>query len=27
VQKAYLSSDFSKSWPAGVVDAINALAK
>lgn len=27
VQKAYLSSDFSKAWPAGVVDAINALAK
>jgi TRAP-type transport system periplasmic protein len=27
VQKAYLSSDFSKSWPAGVVDKINALAK
>lgn len=27
VQKAYLESEFSKSWPAGVVDAINALAK
>ncbi len=27
VQKAYLSSDFSKAWPAGVVDAVNALAK
>jgi TRAP-type transport system periplasmic protein len=27
VQKAYLESDFSKAWPAGVVDAINALAK
>ncbi len=27
VQKAYLDSDFSKTWPAGVVDAVNALAK
>ncbi len=27
VQKAYLESEFSKTWPAGVVDAINALAK
>jgi TRAP-type transport system periplasmic protein len=27
VQKAYLESDFSKTWPAGVVDQINALAK
>lgn len=27
VQKAYLESDFSKTWPAGVVDAVNALAK
>jgi TRAP-type C4-dicarboxylate transport system substrate-binding protein len=25
VQKAYLESDFSKSWPAGMVDKINAL--
>ncbi len=27
VQKAYLDSEFSKAWPAGIVDAINALAK
>jgi TRAP-type transport system periplasmic protein len=27
VQQAYLSSDFSKTWPAGIVDQINALAK
>jgi TRAP-type transport system periplasmic protein len=27
VQKAYLGSDFSKAWPAGIVDQINALAK
>ncbi len=27
VQKAYLESDFSKAWPAGIVDKINALAK
>ena len=27
VQKAYLGSEFSKAWPAGIVDAINALAK
>jgi TRAP-type C4-dicarboxylate transport system substrate-binding protein len=27
VQQAYLGSDFSKSWPAGIVDKINALAK
>jgi TRAP-type transport system periplasmic protein len=27
VQKAYLESDFSKAWPAGIVDQINALAK
>ena len=25
VQKAYLESDFSKKWPAGLVDKINAL--
>jgi tripartite ATP-independent transporter DctP family solute receptor len=27
VQKAYLESEFSKSWPAGIVEQINALAK
>ena len=27
VQKAYLESEFSKAWPAGIVDQINALAK
>ncbi len=27
VQQAYLGSEFSKTWPAGIVDAINALAK
>ena len=27
VQKAYLGSEFSKAWPAGTLDAINALAK
>jgi tripartite ATP-independent transporter DctP family solute receptor len=27
VQKAYLDSDFSKAWPDGIVDKINALAK
>jgi TRAP-type transport system periplasmic protein len=27
VQKAYLDSEFSKAWPAGTLDAINALAK
>ena len=27
VQKAYLGSEFSKSWPEGIVDKINALAK
>ncbi|WP_373504741.1 TRAP transporter substrate-binding protein DctP [Aestuariivirga sp.] len=27
VQKAYLESEFSKVWPAGIVDKINALAK
>jgi tripartite ATP-independent transporter DctP family solute receptor len=27
VQKAYLESDLSKSWPEGIVDKINALAK
>ncbi len=27
VQQAYLGSEFSKSWPAGIVDQINALAK
>ncbi len=27
VQQAYLGSEFSKTWPAGIVDKINALAK
>jgi TRAP-type transport system periplasmic protein len=27
VQKSYLDSEFSKAWPAGALDAINALAK
>jgi TRAP-type transport system periplasmic protein len=27
VQKAYLGSEFSKAWPEGIVEKINALAK